>query len=38
LLCNYNKAQELLGWSPKYSLEECIEKTKEWIASNSHLL
>ncbi len=38
LLCNYNKAQELLGWSPKYSLEEGIEKTKEWIASNSHLL
>jgi len=31
LLCDYTKAKELLGWEPKTSLEEGIEKTKEWI-------
>ena len=33
LLCDYTKAKELLGWEPKTSLEEGIEKTKEWIRS-----
>lgn len=33
LLCDYTKARELLGWEPKTSLEEGIEKTKEWIRS-----
>ncbi len=33
LLCNYNKAKELLGWSPQVSLEDGIEKTKSWIKS-----
>lgn len=31
LLCNYQKAKELLGWSPKTDLEEGIKKTTEWI-------
>jgi nucleoside-diphosphate-sugar epimerase len=31
LLCDYTKAKELLGWKPKTSLEEGIEKTKAWI-------
>ena len=31
LLCDYTKAKELLGWEPKTSLEEGIEKTKVWI-------
>ena len=31
LLCDYTKAKKLLGWAPKISLEEGIEKTKEWI-------
>jgi dTDP-glucose 4,6-dehydratase len=31
LLCDYTKANKLLGWEPKISLEEGIEKTKEWI-------
>ena len=31
LLCDYTKAKKLLGWGPKISLEEGIEKTKEWI-------
>ena len=31
LLCDYSKAKKLLGWEPKTSLEEGIEKTKEWI-------
>ena len=31
LLCDYTKAKKLLGWEPKTSLEEGIEKTKEWI-------
>ena len=33
LLCDYTKAKNLLGWEPKISLEEGIEKTKEWIRS-----
>jgi len=31
LLCDYTKAKKLLGWEPKISLGEGIEKTKEWI-------
>ena len=31
LICDYSKAKKLLGWVPKISLEEGIEKTKEWI-------
>ncbi|PLS17893.1 NAD-dependent dehydratase [Bacillus sp. M6-12] len=37
LLCNYNKANELLGWSPKISLEEGIKRTEDWIKT-SHLI
>ena len=33
LLCDSTKANELLGWEPKTSLEEGIEKTKKWIKS-----
>ena len=33
LLCDYTKAKKLWGWKPKTSLEEGIEKTKEWIRS-----
>ena len=32
LLCDYTRAKKL-GWEPKISLEEGIEKTKEWIRS-----
>lgn len=31
LLCNYAKAERLLGWKPAYSLEEGIAKTEAWI-------
>jgi nucleoside-diphosphate-sugar epimerase len=31
LVCDPSKATNLLGWKPKVSLEEGIEKTKEWI-------
>ncbi|MBW7474977.1 GDP-mannose 4,6-dehydratase [Paenibacillus oenotherae] len=31
LLCNYDKAKELLGWEPAVSLEEGIKRTEEWI-------
>ena len=33
LLCDYTKANKLLEWEPKTSLEEGIEKTKKWIKS-----
>ncbi|MFD1446450.1 dTDP-glucose 4,6-dehydratase [Oceanobacillus profundus] len=33
LLCDYSKAKTLLDWEPKYSLEEGIKKTEEWIKS-----
>lgn len=31
LLCNSLKAKELLGWEPKVSLTEGIQRTREWI-------
>lgn len=31
LLCDYKKAENLLGWRPKTTLEEGIKKTEEWI-------
>lgn len=37
LLCNYEKANQLLGWKPKVSLEEGIRRTEEWIKT-SHLI
>ncbi|MED4601258.1 GDP-mannose 4,6-dehydratase [Paenibacillus validus] len=37
LLCNYDKAKELLGWEPEVSLEEGIRRTAEWIQT-SHLM
>lgn len=33
LLCNYTKANELLGWRPMITLEEGIHRTEQWIAS-----
>ncbi|AEV70511.1 SDR family NAD(P)-dependent oxidoreductase [Acetivibrio clariflavus] len=35
LLCNAQKAKNLLGWYPKTSLEEGIAKTKEWITEQA---
>jgi UDP-glucose 4-epimerase len=32
LLCNYDKAKELLGWEPQISLEEGISRTEAWLA------
>ncbi|KGK86071.1 SDR family NAD(P)-dependent oxidoreductase [Clostridium sp. HMP27] len=31
LKCNYKKANDLLGWSPQYTLEEGINETECWI-------
>jgi nucleoside-diphosphate-sugar epimerase len=31
LCCDYSKAQALLGWNPRISLEEGIAKTEAWI-------
>jgi len=33
LLCDYTKANKVLGWEPKTSLEDGIEKTKDGIRS-----
>ncbi len=32
LLCNYDKARELLGWQPQISLKEGLNRTQDWIA------
>ncbi|URM34907.1 SDR family NAD(P)-dependent oxidoreductase [Cytobacillus firmus] len=37
LLCNYDKAKELIGWEPRISLEEGIRRTEDWIKT-SHLI
>lgn len=34
LLCNYKKAEQLIGWNPEYTLEEGITETEEWIKMN----
>ncbi len=31
LLCDYSKTKKLLGWEPKISLMEGINKTREWM-------
>lgn len=31
LLCNYQKAERLLGWRPQVSLEEGLMKTRAWM-------
>ncbi len=33
LLCNYEKAGELLEWQPRISLEEGLRRTREWLAT-----
>lgn len=37
LLCDYSKAEKLMGWKPEYTLEEGIEETEEWIKSSNLL-
>ena len=37
LLCNYQKAKELLGWSPRIGLEEGIKRTTQWIKEQMEL-
>ena len=34
LVAGYGKAEMLLGWHPKTSLEDGIKKTEEWLANN----
>jgi len=34
LLCNFDKAKELTGWAPSYSLEEGLNETIQWIKDN----
>lgn len=36
LWSNNSKAKEVLGWTPKYSLEEGLIETIEWIRNNLH--
>ena len=35
LLCDNTKAKELLGWQPRYSLEEGLRKTVQWWSEQS---
>ncbi|GAE92681.1 UDP-glucose 4-epimerase [Gracilibacillus boraciitolerans JCM 21714] len=35
LLCNYQKAKDMLGWQPVFSLEEGLQKTEQWIKSTN---
>lgn len=37
LLCNYDKAKQLLDWEPQVTLEEGIKRTEDWIKT-SHLI
>ena len=35
LICNNNKAKELIDWQPKMSLDEGLEKTINWFKANT---
>ena len=35
LLCNYEKAEKLLNWSPRTGLQEGIEKTEAWLKNKT---
>jgi nucleoside-diphosphate-sugar epimerase len=35
LLCNFDKANRLLGWKPEVDLEEGIRRTEEWIREHA---
>jgi len=35
LCADTRKGQSILGWTPKYSLEEGLSTTIEWIRENS---
>ena len=34
LVCDYNKANKLLGWKPEISINEGLEATIEWVKEN----
>lgn len=34
LVCDHSKAERLIGWVPKTSLRDGLEKTKRWIIDN----
>ena len=34
LICNNQKAKEMIGWEPKVSLDEGLEKTINWFKEN----
>jgi UDP-glucose 4-epimerase len=34
LLCDARKAKEILGWTPRTSLDEGLAKTRAWLANN----
>ena len=35
LLCDYSKTRKLMGWEPKTSLKEGINKTREWMKKST---
>ncbi|MCX9081602.1 MAG: GDP-mannose 4,6-dehydratase [Candidatus Methanoperedens sp.] len=35
LLCDYSKTRKLMGWEPKTSLKEGINKTREWMKKSA---
>jgi nucleoside-diphosphate-sugar epimerase len=37
LICNSDKAKRMLGWQPRYSLEEGLKATVAFIEQNPHL-
>lgn len=33
LVCDYNKAEKILGWAPKVDLSEGIKRTEKWVGT-----
>ena len=34
LVCNYDRANRLLGWKPQVGISEGLRKTIEWVKEN----
>ena len=37
LICDNSKAKSMIGWSPRYSLDEGLKETIEWVRQNKNI-
>jgi len=37
LICDNSKAKSMIGWSPRYSLDEGLKETIDWVRQNKNI-